>query len=121
MKRKILITASLMFVAAICFAAIADLSGKWTGSIKDPNGNDHSLHLVFKIDGDKLTGTAQSEGDPLNIQEGKVTGNDFSFKLTDPNGNNIPASGKYITEGDSVSFNFEADGSKFHATLKREN
>ena len=122
MKRKTLITSLLICFVTVCFAAIADLSGKWTGSIKDPEGNDHPLHLVFKADADKLTGTAQSDqGDPLTINEGKITGNDFTFKVTDPEGDVIPVDGKYIAAGDSVSLNFVENSVKFHATLKREN
>lgn len=121
MKKKTLITLAFLGLFTVCFAAIADLSGKWTGSVKDPEGNDHALHLVFKTDGDKLTGTAQSEGDPLTINEGKITGNDFTFKVTDPEGNTIPVDGKYIANGDSVSMNFVENSVKFHATLKREN
>jgi hypothetical protein len=122
MKRKILITSLLICLVTVCFAAIADLSGKWAGSIKGTDGNDHALHLVFKAEGDKLTGTAQSDqGDPLTINEGKVTGNDFTFKVTDPEGNTIPVDGKYIAAGDSVSMNFVESSVKFHVTLKREN
>jgi hypothetical protein len=120
MRRKTLLTVALAFVAAIAFAAIADMSGKWGGSLKDPEGNDHQIHLVFKVDGEKLTGTAQAEGDPLNIEEGKISGDAFSFKVTDPNGNTIPVYGKYVAQGDSLSLNFEESGNKFHLTLKHE-
>ena len=120
MKRKTFITAVLLCFATVCLAVVAGLTGKWKGSLKDPDGNDHQFHLVFNVDGDKLTGTAQAEGDPLNIQEGKVTGNDFSFSLKDPNGNVIPVDGRYITAGDSVSLNFTDDGVKYHVTFTRD-
>jgi len=120
MKRKILITWALLCFVTVCFAAFAGLSGKWKGAVKDPGGNDHSLHLVFTVDGGKLTGTAQAEGDPLNIQEGTVTGDEFKFKVVDPEGTTIPVYGKYVAAGDSVSLNFEENGAKFHATLVRD-
>jgi len=120
MKKKTLITAALLCFGTVCLAVIADLNGKWLGSIKDPEGKDHPIHLVFNVDGDKLTGTAQADGDPLKIEEGKVNGNDFSFKVTDPEGAVIPVNGKYVTAGDSLSLNFEENGGKFHLTLKRE-
>jgi hypothetical protein len=120
MRRKTIITAALVCLVMIAAAAIADLSGKWIGALKDTEGNDHTLHLVFKVDGDKLTGTAQAEGDPLNIEEGKVTGTDFSFKVTDTQGSVIPVYGKYMAAGDSVSLSFEENGSKYHVTLKRD-
>ncbi|MFI5159720.1 MAG: hypothetical protein ACHQHN_00515 [Sphingobacteriales bacterium] len=120
MKKKILLTTALIGSFLICLAAATGLSGKWKGSLKDPEGNDHQFHLVFNVDGEKLTGTAQAEGDPLNIQEGKVTGDDFSFKLTDPDGNIIPVDGKYVTQGDSVSLNFSQNSMKFHLTFTRD-
>ena len=119
MKRKTLITGALLCFVTVVFAAVAGLSGKWKGAVKDPEGNDHSLHLVFTVDGDKLTGTAQAEGDPLNIQDGSVAGDEFKFKVVDPEGTEIPVYGKYIAAGDSVSLNFEENGAKFHATLVR--
>jgi hypothetical protein len=120
MKRKSLITTALVCLVMLAAAAIVDMSGKWIASLKDPDGNDHTLRLVLKVDGDKLTGTAQSEGDPLNIEEGKVTGDDFSFKVTDNGGNVVPVYGKYVAQGDSISLNFEQNGTKFHATFKRD-
>ena len=120
MKRKVLLTIALVGCFIVCLAAAAGLSGKWKGSLKDPDGNDHQFHLVLNADGEKLTGTAQAEGDPLNIQEGKVTGNDFKFKVTDPNGTEIPVDGKYITAGDSISLNFQQNGVKFHLTFTRD-
>ena len=120
MKRKTLVTAALVCFVMFAFAAIADLSGKWVGAVKDPDGNEHPVHLVLKVEGEKLTGTAQADGDPLNIDEGKVSGNDFSFKVNPPDGASIPVYGKYIAEGDSVSLNFEENGGKFHITLKRD-
>ena len=120
MKKKTLITLALLGFFTVCFAAIAGLSGKWTGSVKDPEGNGHPVNLVFKADGDKVTGTAQSDqGDPLTINEGKINGNDFSFKVTSPEGDIIPVDGKYIADGDSVSMNFVENSVKFHVTLKR--
>ncbi|MGZ4001230.1 MAG: hypothetical protein ACXVIY_11400 [Mucilaginibacter sp.] len=120
MKRKALITIALSCCFIVCLAAITGLTGKWKASLKDPEGNDHQFHLSLNADGEKLTGTAQAEGDPLNIQEGKVTGDDFAFKLTDPEGNVIPVNGKYVTQGDSISLNFEQSGTKFHLTFTRD-
>src|ERR1700753_1591043 len=100
MKRKTLLTVALAFVAAIAFAAIIDMSGKWKGSLKDPDGNAHDFPLVFNVAGDKLPGTAQPEGDPLAINDGKITGDGFTFNVKDPDGNVIPVDGKYVAKGD---------------------
>jgi hypothetical protein len=120
MKKKALLTTVLACIAALALAAIADLNGKWKASLRDPDGNDHPLHLVFKVDGDKLTGTAQADGPALDIQEGKVTGSDFAFHVTDQDGNVIPIDGKYVAQGDSISLNFQDNGAKFHVTFTRD-
>jgi hypothetical protein len=120
MTRKIFTTAALVCCLMICFAAIADLSGKWTGTITTPDGNALQIHLVFKVDGDKLTGTAQGDGDPMPIDSGKINGNEFSFSQTNAEGTVFKQSGRYYNPGDSVSLNIEFNGNKLHATLKRD-
>ncbi len=121
MKRKIFTTVILAGCFAVCLAvAAAGLAGKWKGSLKDPDGNDHPLHLVINVDGEKLTGTAQAEGDPLNINDGKITGDSFSCNVKDPDGNVIPIDGKYIAAGDSISLNFTEPDMKHHVTFVRD-
>jgi hypothetical protein len=121
MKRRTLITTALVCCFMVCLAVVADLSGKWTGTLKGPDGNVVAIHLVFKVDGDKLTGTGQGDGDAMQIDSGKINGNEFSFTLTDPGGTVFKQSGKYYENGDSVSMNVEFNGNKLHSTLKREN
>ncbi|MFI5137894.1 MAG: hypothetical protein ACHQIM_08695 [Sphingobacteriales bacterium] len=118
MKRKILLTTALVCCFMICLAVIADLSGKWTGTVKTPDGNNLQIYYIFKVDGDKLTGTAQGDGDPAPIDSGKIIGNDFSFNMTSPQGTVFRLHGKYY--GDSVGMDIEFSGNKLHATLKRD-
>ena len=120
MKRKIFITAILAGCFAVCLAAVAGLGGKWKGSLKDPEGNDHPIHLVFNVDGEKLIGTAQAEGDPLVINDGKINGDNFSCNVKDPEGNVIPIDGKYNAAGDSISLNFIENDIKHHVTFVRD-
>jgi hypothetical protein len=70
----------------VCFAAIADMSGKWTGKITTPDGNDLQISYVLKVDGDKPTGTALGDGSPTGIDSGVVKGNDFTFNVSNPQG-----------------------------------
>ena len=121
MKRKIFITATLVACFAVCLAAdAAGLAGKWKGSLKDPDGNDHPLHLVLNVNEGALTGTAQAEGEPLAINDGKINGDNFSCNVKDPDGNVIPIDGKYITAGDSISLNFTENDMKHHVTFTRD-
>lgn len=101
----------------VCLAAVVDLSGKWSGTVKTPDGNEVELNYTFKVDGDKLTGSAESQGSEVTIDSGKISGNDFKFIIVNTDGITIPHSGKYY--GDSVSMNLDYQGMKFHTTLKR--
>ncbi len=117
MKRKILsVTTLLICSAMICFAVIVDLTGKWTGMLKTPDGAEFPLTYTFKVDGTTLTGALQGQQGDIPITEGKVNGNDFSFKL-DFNGTPIVNTGKYYV--DSIGIDAEVNGTKFHTMLKR--
>ena len=119
MKRFFTTTTLLLCGAIICLAAIAaDLSGKWVGSIKGPDGDsEFTLTYNFKAEGNVLTGTflfPQSE--PTNITEGKIDGNNFSFK-TAFNDQAILNKGKFY--GDSITIVSDVNGQNFHILLKR--
>ena len=120
MKTKILITTALVCCFVICLAAvIADVNGKWAGTVTGPDGNSIDLNYVFKIDGDKLTGTASAQDIELKLDSGKISGTDFKFSITNPEGIVIPHIGKYFAQGDSISMNVDYQGYKMHTTLKR--
>jgi hypothetical protein len=119
MKRKILATAAFLGCFIICLAATtAGLNGKWTGSV-NVGGTDYPLNYVFKADSGKLTGTAQAQGEPKPINDGKIDGTDLTFTIPDDNGSTIPHHGKYYADGDSISMNIDYQGTKLHTTLKR--
>jgi hypothetical protein len=119
MKRRIFATTALICCFIVCLAVAADLNGKWTGIIKTPDGNDLQINYVFKVDGDKLTGTAQGDGDPAPIDSGKIVGNDFSFSVSNPQGMVFKQTGRYYPQGDSIGVNIEFGDNKLHSTLKR--
>jgi hypothetical protein len=100
----------------VCFAIVADLTGKWTGSLKTPDGNEIALTYNFKVDGDKLTGTAESPSGQVAINDGKINGTDFTFKVT-VDGNDYPHTGKFYT--DSCGIDIDFGGQKLHTTIKR--
>jgi hypothetical protein len=68
-------------VLAFAFAGLAraaDVSGKWTASFETQIGTQNYAY-EFKVDGQKLTGTAKSMNGETQISEGKVVGNDITF------------------------------------------
>lgn len=117
MKRKLFSSVALV-CCFIVFAAfvIADLNGKWAGVLKLPDGNEIQLTYNFKVDGDKLTGTAESPEGQVSVDDGKVNGDTFTFKVT-VDGNEYPHSGKLYADSCGLDIAFGAQ--KIHTTLKR--
>lgn len=119
MKRKIFTTAALVCCVAVCLAAaIADMTGKWTGSLVAPDGNTYPLNYTFKVDGTTLTGTGSTPEGEVAIANGKVDGDTFSFTIP-VNGTDIKNSGKFYAAADSAGLDIDFNGMKFHSTLKR--
>ena len=118
MKRKLFITAALLCSFAVAFAAFADLSGKWAGTLAAPDGNEYPLNYTFKVDNGQLTGSGGSPQGSVDITEGKVKGDSLSFAI-DVNGVKVLNTGKYFSAGDSISLNVDYQGYKMHSTLKR--
>ena len=118
MNRKLFITTAFVCCFMVCLAVIADLNGKWTGTLKTPDGTEIPLTYTFKVDGDKLTGTAESPQGVVTVDDGKVSGNDFTFKVT-VDGNEYPHAGKLYA--DSCALDVTFSGQKLHTTLKRSN
>jgi hypothetical protein len=120
MKRNLFTTGLILCCfAAVCIAAaIADLNGKFSGTITAPDGNQHPLSYTFKVDGDKLTGTLDTEEGSVPIDSGKVSGDNVAFSVT-VDGMAYAHKGKYYTQGDSVALDVNFGGAKVHTTLQR--
>jgi hypothetical protein len=119
MMKKLFTTTSLMICGVvICLAAIvADINGKWVGSVKGPDGDtEFPLTYVFKADGNVLTGTLTSPQGDTPISEGKIDGDKISFKISFGD-MAIVNTGKVYA--DSVGLDSDLGGQKFHIVLKR--
>jgi hypothetical protein len=95
-------TKKLLFVVTIALAfafavMAADATGKWTYEQAGRNGGPaRQVTITLKQDGTKLTGSVPGFGrggdaPPIEIQDGKVDGNNVSFtvKRTTPNGDMV--------------------------------
>jgi len=69
------------FLTAASSANAADLSGKWQGTMQTPDGQGLEINFNFKLDGEKLTGTAASSYGEEQISEGTVKGDAVSFVI----------------------------------------
>lgn len=78
------------FLLAMCLAvsaAAADLSGTWTGTLKDPGGGDHQITLNITVAGSRVTGSLTG-GPPMGqeqpITNGRLAGHKLSFEIDTP-------------------------------------
>jgi len=121
MAKKMFITVILIsFFATAIAAVLSELSGKWKGDLQLPDGQNVTVTYTIKVDGDKISGVAETFGHSIKIDDGKVNGNDFTFNITNNDGIVIPHTGKFYPDADSVGMSMDYNGMKFHATLKRD-
>ena len=96
---------------------LADLNGKWQGTVKTPDGNEYEVSYNFKVDGEKLTGSVTTQWGENPILDGKVTGDEFSFVQT-INEMQINHSGR--AAGDSLFVKIQrAENPALEAVFKR--
>ena len=62
-------------------AGAADLSGKWKGDMKTPNGDMLEINFNFQVSGEKLTGTVANSYGEEQITEGTVKEDTISFVI----------------------------------------
>ncbi|HEY8929482.1 MAG TPA: hypothetical protein VIM55_09845 [Mucilaginibacter sp.] len=117
MKKKIFTSAALLCCFVFCFAILADISGKWSGTITTPDGQAIPVSYNFKVDGDKLSGTADSPQGSVSIDEGKITGDTFAFKVN-VSGTDYPHTGKIYA--DSLAMDIDFGGTKSHFIVKKD-
>jgi hypothetical protein len=70
-----------LLVVAVASAFAPGVAGKWTAAIDTQIGVQNYTY-DFKVDGDKLTGTAKSQFSESPIAEGSVKGDTISFVET---------------------------------------
>jgi hypothetical protein len=76
MQRFVISFACLLAAASLLLAA--DVSGTWTASFETQIGVQNYT-FEFKVDGEKLTGTAKSQFGQGPLVEGTVKGDTISF------------------------------------------
>jgi len=89
------------------------IDGKWIGKVSSPEG-DMDLTFTFIVEGDKLTGKNSSAMGEIDLTNGIVNGNDFSFDI-DLQGMKISHKCKYL---DDDSIEVKADGMDQEMVMK---
>jgi hypothetical protein len=119
--RKSAILAVLILTGLVC-AYGADITGKWTTEFESQVG-PQKYTFDFKVEGDKLSGTAISNVGGTEaktpITEGKITGNEISFvENLDYQGMQLRIAYKGTVAGDEIKMSRmvgEQEGEKFVA------
>ena len=110
MKVKLILIGAAMLLVLLAAAYAADVTGKWIAQMPGRGGQGTSeTTFIFKVEGAKLTGTMQgAQGDPAEITEGKVEGNNISFVVVRKrNDMEIKMTWKGTVSGDEIKFTRE--------------
>ena len=83
MLRRLLICIVIAF-SFLSFTLGTPIDGKWEGKMTGPQG-DMEMVFMFKVNGESLTGTVTTPMGDVEIINGKVNGDDFTFDV-DVNG-----------------------------------
>jgi hypothetical protein len=78
-----LVSAIVLACASVVLAASppADFNGRWKGKTERPDGTSIDLVYNLKVDKDRLTGTIEGPRGKMTIDEGKVSGEAFTFSV----------------------------------------
>ena len=114
-------TRSLEWEAKRDTAAGATAGGSWNTVLILGEGNRIEGTLKLKQDGDKLTGTTVRNDNETPIQDGKIAGDEITFKvIRDRDGRKVTAKYKGKITGDTVKGKVESDWSGDWQTLDWE-
>jgi hypothetical protein len=100
--KKILPVILFVLMASSCFAT--GIEGTWKTTMQGGNG-DMELTFVFKMVGEKLTGTMKSPNGDVEITNTKIDGKEFSFDISF-NDTTIKHKGT-LKEDDTISLKVE--------------
>ncbi len=110
MKLRIAAVLPVLVLGLALSALAADISGQWTATFDTQVGQQHYTY-TFKVDGEKLTGTAKSDNGTTEIQNGTVKGDDVSFvENLDYQGQKLAITYTGKISGDEIKFTRDVAG-----------
>jgi opacity protein-like surface antigen len=104
--------ATLALCLAFAGAAVAaDVTGKWTAQVPGRGGETRETTFNFKASGSTLTGTMSTQQGETEISDGKIEGDNLSFKVKMSfGGNDITLLFKGTVSGSDIKFTREREG-----------
>jgi hypothetical protein len=118
-KMSFLRLAMTLFVSAVISFA-GDVSGKYKTSFTTPDGQTREGTMTLKAEGEKLTGSVSGRQSEVEIQEGKVSGDDVSFVvIRNFGGNEVKINYKGKVTGNDIKFTVDFGQGSFEMTAKK--
>jgi hypothetical protein len=95
-------------------AQAADVSGQWLAQIPGRDGNLMDTTFTFKVSGAQLTGSIQNQYGEREISDGKVSGEEISFRVRiDMGGDELIFLYTGKVSGNEIKFTRERKGGEF--------
>jgi opacity protein-like surface antigen len=102
----------VMLVALAAAVQAADVTGKWTAQVPGRGGQTRETTFNLKADGEKLTGTMSGMQGDVELQDGKLKGDEVSFHVKlNFQGNDVKMNYKGKLAGDEIKFTRQREGS----------
>lgn len=110
----------LQFTLAVALCAAgalaADINGKWTAQMPGRGGDPQEATMTFQVQGDKVTGSVATPRGERPIEDGKISGDDLSFRQTmEFGGNKVTILYKGKVAGDEIKFTRQREGGEGQA------
>lgn len=110
MKLRIAAALPILVLGLAISAWATDITGQWTATFNTQVGEQHYTY-TFKVDGEKLTGTAKSDNGTVTIENGIVKGDDVSFvENLDYQGQKLAITYTGKVSGDEIKFTRDVAG-----------
>ncbi len=110
---KFRVVSNILALVALCAitAVAADINGKWVAQIPGRDGTPREQTYVFKVAGDKVTGTITTARGEQAISDGTLSGDDISFvTVLDRGGNTIKILYKGTGAGNEMTLTRSREG-----------
>jgi hypothetical protein len=106
---------SMLLLCLLAFSAqAADVNGKWIAQIPGRDGGAIETTFTFKVSGEQLTGSMENQFGEREISDGKISGDDISFRVhIDMGGNDITFIFNGKIAGNEIKFTRERKGGEF--------
>ena len=115
MKRILGTTIFMLLCGTALFAS--KFEGKWKGTLESDQGAI-DITVVYKVEGEKLSGTFITDMGMLDFSDGKVSGDTFEMSF-EYDWNVIKQTGKLVNDDEILLKSGDPNGGEMEMTLKR--